>query len=72
MFVHYVNGLHPHVNLVQNSPDLGREPIWFVNDMGERDGELMQYAGARLPLVFDERNGQLSIDSTLLRRQAPR
>ena len=72
VFVHYVNGLHPHVNLVQNSPDLGHEPIWFVNDMGERDGELMQYAGARLPLVFDERNGQLSIDSTLIRRRAPR
>jgi len=68
VFVRYVPGLHPHVNLVQNSPHLEREPIWFVNDLGERDRELMRYASGRIPLVFDERNGQYSIDSTLVRR----
>jgi hypothetical protein len=68
VFVRYVPGLHPHVNLVQNSAHLDREPVWFVNDMGERDSELMSHAGGRIPLVFDERDGRYAIDSSLVRR----
>ena len=68
VFMHYAPGLHPHLNLVQNSAHLEREPIWFVNEMGERDHDLMTHAGWRVPLIFDERDGRIFVDSTLVRR----
>jgi hypothetical protein len=67
VFVHYRPGQHAHANLVANSPHLDSDPIWIVNDLGERDRELMRFAGARTPVAFYEATGDFEVDRTLLR-----
>jgi hypothetical protein len=68
IFVHFAPGLRPHANVVMNSPHLDDEPIWIVNDLGERDRELMRYAGERVPMLFDETTGRFELS----RQFAPR
>jgi hypothetical protein len=68
IFVHFAPGLRPHSNVVLNSPNLAEEPYWIVNDLGGRNHELMQYAGPRIPLSFQEDGGKFEVDRSLLRR----
>jgi hypothetical protein len=68
IFVHFAPGLRPHSNVVLNSPNLAEEPYWIVNDLGDRNHELMQYAGPRIPLSFQEDGGKFEVDRSLLRR----
>ncbi len=68
IFVRFAPTLRPHANVVLNSPHLDEEPIWIVNDLGERDRDLLKYAGQRVPLIFDETTGKFDLDRRLLSR----
>jgi Dolichyl-phosphate-mannose-protein mannosyltransferase len=68
IFVHYGPRV-PHTNIVANSPRLAGDSIWIVNDLGDRDKDLMRFAGARIPLAFYEQGARIEIDRSLL---APR
>lgn len=70
VFVHYIPGVRPHANMVTNFPDLADEPVWFVNDLGDRNRELMRFAGPRIPLDFYESGARIELDTALL--HAPR
>lgn len=65
IFVHYAQR-PPHTNFVANSPALSTEPVWIVNDLGDRDRDLMRFAGARIPLAFYEDGARIEIDRSLL------
>jgi hypothetical protein len=67
IFVRYAPRLQAHPNVVQNSPRLGDEPIWIVNDLGARDPELMRFAGPRVPLYFNEDGRRFELARDLLR-----
>ena len=66
VFVHYGPRIGPHAAVVTNSLDLADDPIWIVNDLGDRDAELMRYAGPRVPLAFDEDRLEFRVDRRLL------
>jgi hypothetical protein len=66
MFVHYAPRIGPHASVVTNSPTLLDDPVWIVNDLGDRDAELMRYAGSRVPLAFDEDSLKIEVDRRLL------
>lgn len=68
IFVHYAPRLGPHASIVANSPHLGDDPIWIVNDLGSRDPELMRFSGPRIPLAFYEESERIQIDRSLLKR----
>ena len=68
IFVHFTPGVQPHPNVVRNSPNLADEPIWIVNDLGDRDRELMRYAGPRVPLHFFEDGRRFELARDLLKR----
>lgn len=65
VFVHYANR-NAHTNLVSNSPTLGDDRMWIVNDLGERNKDLMRIAGHRTPLAFYEEDAHIEIDRSLL------
>jgi hypothetical protein len=66
MFVHYAPRIGPHAAVVTNSPRLFDDPVWIVNDLGDRDAELMRYAGPRVPMAFDEDSLKIAVDRRLL------
>lgn len=65
IFVHYAPRLGPHLNVVANSPHLFGDSTWIVNDLGARNAQLLQYAGARVPLAFYERDMHIEVDRQL-------
>jgi hypothetical protein len=69
IFVHYGPRLQPHPNLVTNSPHLADEPIWIVNDVGDRDQDVMRIAGPRIPIAFYEDGRRFEVDRNLLGRR---
>jgi hypothetical protein len=66
VFVHYAPRIGPRAAVVTNSPSLFDDPVWIVNDLGDRDAELMRYAGPRIPLAFDEDSLKIEVDRRLL------
>jgi hypothetical protein len=66
IFVHYSPKLQAHANIVTNSSNLDEEPVWIVHDLGERNRELMRFAGARVPVAFYEDGGRFELDRSLL------
>jgi hypothetical protein len=68
IFVRYAPGLRPHARVVANSPNLEEDRFWIVNDLGERNRELMPYVESRVPLIFHEDGGRFEVDRRLLRR----
>ena len=69
IFVHYTPRLQPHPNIVRNSPHLDDETVWIVNDLGDRDHELMRVAGPRVPIAFYEDGRRFEVDRSLLKRR---
>jgi hypothetical protein len=69
IFVHYAPRLQPHPNLVTNSPHLTDEPVWIVNDLGDRDRDVMRMAGPRIPIAFYEDGRRFELDRNLLDRR---
>lgn len=67
IFVHYAPRLGPHATVVTNSPTLEADRFWIVNDLGERNRELMRYVGSRVPIAFYEDGGRFEADQTLIR-----
>lgn len=55
IFVRYTPQRRQHLGFVFNYPDLQKQPIWVVHDLGERNRELMAMAQDRTAYVFDER-----------------
>jgi hypothetical protein len=68
IFVHYAPRLQPHPNIVTNSPRLADEPVWIVNDLGDRDVDVMRLAGPRVPIAFYEDGRKFELDRRLLGR----
>jgi hypothetical protein len=68
IFVHYAPRVGPHANVVANSPHLGADSVWVVNDLGPRDQELMRHAGSRIPVAFYEEGPRIEVDQSLLNR----
>jgi hypothetical protein len=69
IFVHYAPRLQPHPNLVTNSPHLADESLWIVNDLGDRDRDVMRVAGPRIPIAFYEDGRRFELDRNLLGRR---
>jgi len=55
IFVRYTPQRRQHIGLVFNYPDLQKQPIWVVHDLGERNHELTALAQDRTAYLFDER-----------------
>lgn len=53
VFVHYSTRWF-HLSIVLNSPDLARERVWVVHDMGARNARLLALEPDRTPFLFDE------------------
>jgi dolichyl-phosphate-mannose-protein mannosyltransferase len=66
IFVRYRPTISPHAHVVRNSPTLATDAVWIVNDMGDRNKELMRYAGSRVPLIFHEEHERFELDRALL------
>jgi hypothetical protein len=65
IFIHY-SRRPAHIALAGNSPRLSEEHVWIVNDLGERNKDLMRFAGTRVPLAFYEDGARIEIDRSLL------
>ncbi len=50
----------PHVQLVENVPDMSAAPIWLAHDLGERNAQLLRLTGDRRAYLFDEATGTLT------------
>lgn len=68
IFVRYTPKMQPHPHVVRNSPTLAEDPVWIVNDLGDRNRELMRHAGPRVPLIFDETSFEFTLARDLVNR----
>jgi hypothetical protein len=49
----------PTPQLVENVANMEEAPVWLAHDLGERNPELLERVGGRVPFVFDEATGRL-------------
>jgi hypothetical protein len=80
VFVRYAADKRSHATLVANSPTWLHDPVWVVNSWSPAtDLQLMSVSGQRVPLIFDEKIGTISVYQELVdslrqrsRDQSPR
>jgi hypothetical protein len=66
VFVRYGENVHPHTNVVANSPTLERDRFWVVRDVPAMDSILLRAAPDRVPFLFDESTAQVRLYRELL------
>lgn len=67
VFVRYDPKLTPHNNLVANSATLATDPIWIAMDDPANNAAVLRAANGRVPLLFEENGGRVSVYESLLR-----
>ncbi len=66
IFVRYAPDVHPHTNIVANSASLSADLVWVAIDDPRHNLALVRAANGRVPILFDERDGNMRIYHELL------
>jgi hypothetical protein len=67
VFVRYDPKLTPHNNLVANSATLATDRIWIAMDDPANNAAVLRAANGRVPVLFEENGGRVSVYESLLR-----
>ena len=66
IFVRYSPTQHPHTTVVQNSVTLATDRFWIVNDDSSANMSVLRAANGRVPMLYQEKGGVLTVYRTLL------
>ena len=70
VFVRYDPKRTPHTNLVANSATLETDRVWVAMDDPANNAAVLRAANGRVPLLFEENGGRVSVYESLLKSVA--